>query len=123
MKPFSFYPTASGASKTQPMSASDITRINRIRASSAAYPNILSNPPKNISNLALGTSQIASIRLGNTINNGIFSYNPKPQPVVVEVSNNNNSPPANEYSIDYSPPANDIPVPPPGKNDKGGLIN
>lgn len=91
MKPFSFFPTASGASKIQPISSSDITRINRIRASSAAYPNILSSPPKNISNIALNTSEISSIRLSNTINTGIFSYRPKVQPVVEIIVNNQNN--------------------------------
>lgn len=91
MKPFSFFPTASGAAKIQPMSASDITRINRIRASSAAYPNILSNPPKNISNLSLNTSEISSIRFGNTINGGIFSYGRKIQPVVETIVNDSSN--------------------------------
>ena len=76
MNPFNFAPTASGAAKVQPMSSSDITRINRIRAANAAYPNILSNPPKNIGNLALSQSSIVSFNMRSAINRGIFSYGP-----------------------------------------------
>lgn len=84
MKPFNFAPIASGAAKVQPMSASDITRINRIRAANAAYPNILSNPPKNIGNLALSQTVISSFHMNNAINRGIFNYNP----VITNTSNN-----------------------------------
>jgi hypothetical protein len=87
MKPFNFSPTASGASKVQPMSASDITRINRIRAANAAYPNILSNPPKNIGNLALSQSVVSSFNSRSAINRGIFVYNP----VGIEDHSNSNS--------------------------------
>ncbi len=106
MNPFNFAPTASGAAKVQPMSASDITRINRIRATNGAYPNILSNPPKNIGNLALSQSVVSSFNYRSAINRGIFNYNS----VGIEdhSMHNNSNPNSNSNSNSRNIPEQDI---------------